>query len=83
MQTVQATETPHRTTQPVIGDDVLLDSAQTRASVGGKSNMCLWRWQRNPKVNFPAPDLVINKRRYWYAGTIRRWKARCATKAAE
>ena len=71
-----------RRAPPPLDDDALLDSAQTRASVGNKSNMCLWRWQRDPKVNFPAPDLVINHRRYWYAGTIRRWKAERAVKAA-
>jgi predicted DNA-binding transcriptional regulator AlpA len=60
--------------QPVF-DDVLLDSKQTRASVGQKSDMCIWRWQRDPRVQFPKPDVMINGRRYWYAGTIRRWKA--------
>jgi len=67
---------------PSLDDDALMDSAQVRGSVGGKSNMCLWRWQRDPRVQFPAPDLVINGRRYWKAGTIRRWKAAQAAKQA-
>lgn len=65
-----------------IDDETLLDSAATRASCGGVSNMCLWRWARDPRVQFPAPDLIINTRRYWKAGTIRRWKAERATKQA-
>jgi hypothetical protein len=63
-------------------DEALLDSAKMRASVGGKSPMCIWRWQRDPKVRFPLPDLTINGRKYWYAGTIRRWKGDRETKAA-
>jgi hypothetical protein len=51
----------------------LLDSNATRARVGGKSHMCLWRWTRDPKVRFPVPDIVINGRRYWYEDTISRW----------
>jgi hypothetical protein len=60
---------------PHIDDETLLTTAQTRVQVGGVSTMCLWRWQRDPRVNFPAPDMTINRRNYWYVGTIRRWKA--------
>ena len=30
----------------------------------GISPMTRWRWQRNPKLNFPKP-IVINGRKYW------------------
>lgn len=63
-----------------LDDDTLMDSGAARASCGGVTNMCLWRWQRDPRVQFPAPDLIINNRRYWKAGTIRRWKAERATR---
>jgi hypothetical protein len=65
-----------------LNDDFMMDSATTRAICGGVSNMCLWRWTRDPRVRFPAPDLVINGRRYWKVTTIRRWKAERVAKQA-
>jgi hypothetical protein len=65
-----------------IDDEALLTSGQVRARVGGVSAMCLWRWSRDERVRFPAPDVVINGRKYWYAGTIRRFSAGRAAKAA-
>jgi hypothetical protein len=63
-------------------DDTLLTATQARARVGGVSAMCVWRWQRDPRVQFPQPDVVINGRNYWFAGTIRRFNAGRATKVA-
>jgi hypothetical protein len=68
-------------TQP-IDDETLLTSAQVRARVGGVSAMCLWRWTQDERVKFPLPDVVINTRKYWYAGTIRRLSAGRAAKVA-
>lgn len=68
--------------QPAIDDETLLDSNATRARCGGKTNMTLWRWQRDPRVQFPRPDMVINGRRYWRLGTLRRWQAQQANKQA-
>ncbi len=65
-----------------IDDDVLLNSGQVRSRVGNVSNMCLWRWTRDPRVQFPEPDVVINGRKYWYASSIRRFSAERTTKAA-
>ena len=48
-------------------DDVMLTGPQTREWVGGKSTMCIWRWLRDPRVNFPQP-LKINGRNYWRLG---------------
>lgn len=28
------------------------------------------RWQNDPEVGFPAPDLTINSRNYWSAETL-------------
>jgi predicted DNA-binding transcriptional regulator AlpA len=36
--------------------------------------MCIWRWMRDPRVQFPAP-LKINGRNYWRIGDLRRWQA--------
>jgi hypothetical protein len=71
-----------KASRPILDDEVLLTSAQTRARVGGVSNMAIWRWQRDPRVQFPQPDVVINTRRYWRVGTLRRWQAERMTKAA-
>ena len=63
-------------------DDTLLTSVQTRARVGGVSTMCIWRWLRDDRVNFPKP-IQINKRNYWRLGDLRRWQAeRSEQKAA-
>ena len=56
-------------------DDALLTSRQVRAKVGGISDMTLWRWLESDVVRFPQPILRVNKRRYWSAGSIRRWLA--------
>jgi predicted DNA-binding transcriptional regulator AlpA len=64
---------------PSADDDALLNSVQVRQLVGGVSDMAIWRWQRDERVRFPAPDVVINGRRYWYRATIRRWQAERAT----
>ncbi len=58
----------------VLDDDVLLTAAQTRGRVGGVSAMCIWRWMRDPRVQFPTP-LKINGRNYWRLGDLRRWQA--------
>jgi predicted DNA-binding transcriptional regulator AlpA len=36
--------------------------------------MCIWRWMRDPRVQFPAP-VKINRRNYWRLGDLRRWQA--------
>ena len=54
-----------------INDETLLDAKQLRGPVlGGRSEMWLWRRQkdRNPDTKFPDPDAVIANRRYWRFG---------------
>jgi hypothetical protein len=45
---------------------VFLTANQVRARYGGISDMTLWRWLRDPDMNFPQPT-VINGRRYFDA----------------
>lgn len=59
-------------------DDDLIGSRAVRDAFGGISDMSLWRWTQNPKLNFPPPDVVIRGRRYWRRDTIRQIKARLA-----
>src|SRR5690348_3047147 len=51
--------------------DDLLTSAAVKASLGGISEMTLWRWTRNNA--FPLPDLVISRRKFWYRATVQKW----------
>ena len=81
MQTLQAIETEARRSQPVLDDDALLTSRQTRARCGGVSTMCIWRWMRDERVQFPRP-VKINGRNYWRLGDLRRWQAEQTTKQA-
>jgi hypothetical protein len=66
---------PQSSRTPPPDEDALLTSGQVRARYGGVSAMCIWRWQRNPAVRFPMPDVVITNRSYWRLGTLRRWDA--------
>jgi predicted DNA-binding transcriptional regulator AlpA len=66
-----------------IDDDMLLNSAQTRARVGGVSSMCIWRWMRDPKVQFPQPVRIGGKaRNYWRLGDIRDWQTQRTQRTA-
>jgi hypothetical protein len=56
-------------------DERWLNANQVKAAVGCVSSMCIWRWTNDPRVQFPKPDAVLNGRRYWKVGTIRRWQA--------
>ena len=40
------------------------------------SDMTIWRWTRDPVVQFPEPDVVIRRRRYWRRRTIDATKRR-------
>ena len=61
---------------PAVADDeVLLTATQVCTRLGGISLMTLWRWLKSDVVRFPRPTLVLNSRRYWSAGSIRRWLA--------
>jgi len=81
MQTLHAIEAPKAKAPPPLDDDILLTSAQVRARVGGVSNMCIWRWMRDERVQFPHP-VKMNQRNYWRLGDLRRWQAQRMTKAA-
>jgi hypothetical protein len=64
---------PQSTRGPPLDDDTLLTGKQVRARVGGVTQMCIWRWTRDPRVKFPAP-IKINNRNYWRFGDLRRWQ---------
>ena len=74
MQTQLTRETALATPAPAADDEVLLTSKQVRARVGQVSDMCIWRWMRDDRVQFPQP-MLMNRRRYWKLGDLRRWQA--------
>ncbi len=79
--TPQAHTETRRASIPASDDDVLLNSAQTKARCGNVTDMCLWRWMRDERVAFPQP-LKINRRNYWKLADLRAWQERHANKIA-
>jgi hypothetical protein len=57
-------------------DDDLVPSRVVKRENGGISDMTLWRWTRDLRIQFPQPDLVINGRKYWKRRTLRRHRQR-------
>jgi len=80
MQTQEHAQ-PRKAAPAPADDDTLLTSAQTRARVGNVSTICIWRWMRDPRVQFPRP-VKINAQNYWRLGDLRQWQAERMTKAA-
>ncbi len=72
---------PRRAAISDLDDDAMLNSAQTKARCGNVTDMCIWRWQRDARVQFPLPT-KINSRNYWRLADLRAWQQRHATKSA-
>jgi hypothetical protein len=53
--------------------DVYLDARAVRCRYGGRSDMALYRWSRDPKLGFPSP-IYINKYRYWRLADLLEWE---------
>jgi predicted DNA-binding transcriptional regulator AlpA len=50
-----------------------ITSRQLRARYGGVSEMTIWRWLHDPRLNFPKP-IVINRRRLWELSLLEKWE---------
>jgi hypothetical protein len=61
---------------PLPDDDDYVPAAIVKKENGIVSDMTLWRWLRDPQIQFPAPDAIINGRRYWKRGTLRQYRQR-------
>ena len=57
-----------------------LGGARTAAYLGVTA-MTIWRWERDPKLAFPA-STVIHGRKYWNRNDIDAWMRRMATSKA-
>jgi hypothetical protein len=60
-------------------DAALVTATAVCADCGNISSMTLWRWMRDPQINFPQPDVIIRGRRYWRGATVKSVKARLAS----
>ena len=61
-------------------EDRYLSAKQVRRRYGGKSDMTIWRWTRDPDLNFPEPDLVIRGQRFWRESRLEAWEKRVGTR---
>ena len=55
------------------GTDVFLDARAVRRRYGGRSDMALFRWIKDPKLGFPAP-IYIQQYRYWRLADLIEWE---------
>jgi hypothetical protein len=58
-------------------DDDFLNSAQVKHRYGGVSEMWLHR-RLHDDSGFPAPDLIVNSRRFWRRRKLVAWERRRA-----
>lgn len=52
--------------------EIRIGAIEVRRICGGVSDMCLWRWLNNSKMEFPPP-VVVNRRRYWKEADVIAW----------
>lgn len=52
--------------------NTLLTAAAVRDTLGGISDMTLWRWLNDPRLDFPKP-IHIARRRYWREADLNAW----------
>jgi predicted DNA-binding transcriptional regulator AlpA len=65
---------------PPRSDDDYLGSVAFRRVLGDISDTTFWRYEHDPRLGFPKPDLIIRRRKFWRRATIARWLATQATK---
>jgi predicted DNA-binding transcriptional regulator AlpA len=57
-----------------------LGGAQLRRMLG-ITGMTLWRWEKDPELNFPRPT-IIRERKYWSRAAINEWMRNAAVSKA-
>lgn len=58
----------------------VITAAALRETLGGVSDMTIWRWQKSAELGFPHP-IKIQGRRYWREADVLDWLDRQAGKA--
>jgi len=61
----------------MIGSKRHITSKALRERYGNISEMTLWRWERDPNLGLPKPQ-VINKRKYYDLDEIEAWERKRA-----
>ena len=56
-------------------EQILLTARDVETRYGGVSRNTLFRWQRDPELEFPRP-VVIRGRRYWRIEELAAWEDR-------
>lgn len=64
-----------------MNDKQLISASAVRDLCGGISDMSLWRWLKDPNLDFPRP-IYIARRRYWRAADLDTWLDKQAREAA-
>jgi hypothetical protein len=62
--------------------DELVPDKIVRAELGDITPMALWRWERDPDLNFPPP-IVIRKRKFRSRLAVEAFKQRLIGKATK
>lgn len=44
--------------------EILLKTSEVKARLGRISDMTIWRWERDPRLNFPKPVRIRNRKYY-------------------
>ncbi len=63
-----------------VGQQTFLTGPQTQARYQ-KSHVTIWRWMRDPALNFPQP-IQINRLNYWRLSDLEAWEAAQEERAA-
>jgi predicted DNA-binding transcriptional regulator AlpA len=79
LATARLEKEPAAARAPPAADD-LLTSGRVKAALGGVSEMTLWRWSR--QRDFPLPDLIVARRKFWRRSTVQAWIAAQVEKTA-
>jgi len=63
-----------------VGLGPLISAAEVRRRVGNPSDMTLWRWLKEPRMNFPQP-VYIRRKRFWRESEIYEFIAKLPSEA--
>lgn len=52
---------------------IFLTSTQVQVRYGSISDMALWRWLRDPRMDFPQP-IYFGRLRFWRLNDLEKWE---------
>ena len=54
--------------------ETFLPAAAVRARYGDCSDTTIWRWMRDPRMNFPKPIYANSRHRLWKLADLESWE---------